>query len=69
MYTHYVKWDQNKSWKKEFPPEMVFLFDIAWPARETSDGIYWNWFGAPTRIQINIYDEETIVAFKLKFPK
>ena len=71
MFTYWITWPQEKAWNKEYPPEMLFLRNIALPSREnTSENtIFWNWFATPTTIQINIYNEETIVLFKLRYSK
>lgn len=67
MYVCWVIWPQDALWNKEYPIEMEYLFDIALPSRQTTGQPVWNYFATPNAVQINIYDPETIVAFKLKF--
>lgn len=71
MYTHYVKWNQERLWKLDFPPEMVFLKEVAGPNRRASKDAnwMWDWYATPDRLQLNIYDEATIIVFKLKYSK
>ncbi len=68
MLIRYIDWSQDKTWAKDYPPEIQFLYTIDLPGRQAPKGIAkWNWFGTPSTIQINIYDDEAIVLFKLKF--
>jgi hypothetical protein len=68
MLVRHIDWPQDKTWAKEFPPEMVYLYTLGLPGRQATGGIAkWNWFGTQTTIQLNIYDSEAIVLYKLKF--
>jgi len=68
MFTRHINWSQNKTWEKDYPPEMKFLYTFGLPGRQADGSIAkWNWFGTPSAIQLNIYDDEAIILFKLKF--
>ena len=68
MLIRWVDWPQEEIWDKVYPPEMEYLFSIALPRRSSLDGkMMWNYFPTTYKVEIHIYDEETIVAFKLKF--
>lgn len=70
MHTFWVTWLQQRIWDKDYPPEMKFLFNVAPPRRHASknDVIVWDYFPTPSFVQINIFDDQTALAFKLKFP-
>lgn len=70
VLVHWVLWEQEKIWAKQYPPEVEYLYSVAEPRRSSADGkMVWNYFPTPTKVEIQIYDPETILAFKLKFKK